>query len=185
VKYLDPDGRIQVSSDGSYIFYVEKDSLGNPITIHIQGNSGKTIEIIEGYLLANDGTKINAFYNLSRETAPEDNYDCHGYTFSKGTFWINNQEVEKILIGDGYQKTTTPQKGDILVQRNKDGEIYHSARIIEVDEERNRVKVEEAMESHLFTDKDGNKYKLRAHWYELDNTRDTVYSAVQNKVGEL
>ena len=184
VKYTDPDGRIQIKKDGEFIFYVKIDFSGNPKVTQKNVTPKTTINVEEGYIKTNDGTEINVFYNRSRDAFPEYNYDCHGFTFTDGTFWINDDEVEKILIGDGYEKSETLQKGDILVQRNKAGNVYHSAKIIEVDKKNDRVAIREALGAHLFTDSNGKKHKTRERWYKLDPKHDTVYSPVKNAVKE-
>ena len=183
--FTDPDGRIQISKTGEYIFYRKTDNNGNPITETITGNSGKTIKIIKGYLKANDGTEIKVHYNLSRENSPEDNYDCHGLTFTKGPFWIDNPEIEKVLKRDEYIETDTPKKDDVLIQRNKNGDIIHSAKIVEFDSKENRVKVQEAMGAYLFSDENGTKHKTRLHWYTLTPERDTIYSSIKDKVEDF
>ena len=185
VRYIDPDGRIQISKTGEYIFFQQTDNNGNPIIETITGNSGNTIKIIKGYLKANDGTEINVHYKLDRDNSPEDNYDCHGLTFTKGTFWINNPEIEKLLKGDGYIEADTPKTDDVLIQRNKNGDIIHSAKIVEVDSKGNRVKVQEAMGAYLFSDENGKKHKTRLHWYTLTPGRDTIYSSINDKVEDV
>jgi hypothetical protein len=41
--------------------------------------------------------------------------DCHGTTFAAGQVWINNDQVGKLIKGDGYTMTTTPHPGDVGV----------------------------------------------------------------------
>ena len=53
-----------------------------------------------GYLETDKGRKIKAILNLSPElNNSERNYDadCHGLTFADGKYWIDNDQVEKIL----------------------------------------------------------------------------------------
>jgi len=97
IKYVDPDGMIQVSPNGGFCFWPNRYSNGNIIVYKDKGNRGNKISTHHGYIRANDGTKIEVRYNLDRKTAPWDNFDCHGFTFTNGTFWIDNEQVEKIL----------------------------------------------------------------------------------------
>jgi RHS repeat-associated protein len=95
----------------------------------------------KGYVRADDGTKVEAFKATGEITVTiqdgegnavasggkelvgqifgenGSNYsnvaDCHGTTFAKGQVWINNDQVEKIVAGDHYARTSTPQTGDV------------------------------------------------------------------------
>ncbi|MGB9028714.1 MAG: hypothetical protein WCC27_01235, partial [Acidobacteriaceae bacterium] len=41
--------------------------------------------------------------------------DCHGTTFAAGQVWINNDQVGKLIKGDGFSMTSNPQVGDVGV----------------------------------------------------------------------
>ena len=94
-----------------------------------------------GYVKADDGTKIEASKattglkieitdkkgNIFQEQtdATQKAYDgagynnttdCHGNTFASGQVWINNDQVENLMKGDGYRqvgKKETVQAGDV------------------------------------------------------------------------
>jgi len=73
--------------------------------------------------------------NLLICTGPaEAGYNCHGWVFTGGRYWIDGVEVERILAENGYQRVTTPRPGDLAIYRN-DSEITHSAvvRTVEAD----------------------------------------------------
>ena len=59
--------------------------------------------------------------------APADSYDCHGYTFTGGVKWINDNQVQKILDDNGYMARAAGMVmvGDLVVYRNG-GAIKHS-----------------------------------------------------------
>ena len=175
VNYVDLWGLLEMGPDGGYVFYAKTSNDGELIIENVIGNSGSPIAIINGYLRADDGTEIEAYYKTSRDKDWHENYDCHGFTFTNGTFWINNEEVEKILEGDNYQQTTTPIPNGILIQRDNEGKIFHSAKILEYDENENRVKVQEAMGAAVFKDSNGRINKTREFWYEIDEKRDSFY----------
>ncbi len=59
--------------------------------------------------------------------------DCHGLTFVDGQYWINDDQVDSLLKGDGYKKTDTPEPGDVGVYRNERGEVVHSVTVTGVD----------------------------------------------------
>ncbi len=111
---------------------VIKDRDGKPLTVTISWKAEN------GNVFADDGTKIEA-YKVTGEiqvtvkdgsgnvlsdvsTAVQDQLkaqgadnssDCHGTTFAKGQVWINNNQVESIIKGDGYVLTSSPQAGDV------------------------------------------------------------------------
>jgi RHS repeat-associated protein len=62
--------------------------------------------------------------------------DCHGTSFADGQFWINNDQVKKILKGDNYTLTDTPQIGDIGIfgkysEKKKDGKTTIELKSVE------------------------------------------------------
>jgi hypothetical protein len=52
-------------------------------------------------------------------------YNCHGFTFGGSRYWINDDQIDKILADDGYTPTDEPD-AQILVFRQH-GKIVHSA----------------------------------------------------------
>ena len=174
VNFVDLWGLLEMGADG-FVFYAKSTTDGELIIETVTGNSGCIIEIVNGYLKTDNGTKIEAYYKTSRDINWHENYDCHGFTFTNGTFWINNEEVEKILEGDNYQQTSTPIPNGILIQRDNEGKIFHSAKILEYDENKNKVKVQEAMGAAVFKDSNGEINKTREFWYEIDENRDSFY----------
>ncbi len=69
------------------------------------------------------------------------NCDCHGVTFGDGEYWINNDQVDKILKGDGYTKEAKPQVGDVVIYR-ENGQVVHSVTVKTVDPKAGTVTVE-------------------------------------------
>ncbi len=71
--------------------------------------------------------------------------DCHGVTFCDGTLWVNDDQVDKILQGDEYEKLDTgagdtPVPGDIVVYRDKKtGEVVHTVTVTRADSKARRV----------------------------------------------
>jgi hypothetical protein len=62
------------------------------------------------------------------QTGPADGvYNCHGWVFTGGRFWIRGQSVERILEDNGYQLTLKPMIGDLCIYRDRQGEVSHSA----------------------------------------------------------
>jgi hypothetical protein len=76
-------------------------------------------------------TKLNLLSKVTKVGPPTNDYDCHGYTFLGGKEWIDNDQVPAILADNGYQPTTAPVVGDILIYVFN-GEYKHSGIITEV-----------------------------------------------------
>jgi hypothetical protein len=53
-------------------------------------------------------------------------YNCHGWSFAAGQFWIKGEAVELILQDNGYQRVTRPRPRDLVVYRDEEGKILHS-----------------------------------------------------------
>jgi len=74
------------------------------------GDMQVTVKDSEGNVLTAEGTAVqrqlkdNGYSNVA---------DCHGTTFAKGQVWINNDQAAKIIKGDHYSPTSTPQAGDV------------------------------------------------------------------------
>ena len=56
-------------------------------------------------------------------------------------YWINDDQVENIIKGDGYVKQKIAAVGDVAIYR-KNGAVVHSARVVSVDSKTGFVKVE-------------------------------------------
>lgn len=51
-------------------------------------------------------------------------FNCHGFTFAASMFWINNDQIDSLLAGDGYE-LVADSIGDILVFR-LGGNVVHT-----------------------------------------------------------
>ena len=64
---------------------------------------------------------------LIRTAPADDRYNCHGWTFTGGRYWIRAPgEVQKILDDNGYRPVVQPRAGDVAVYREPDGQIIHT-----------------------------------------------------------
>jgi len=62
------------------------------------------------------------------QTAPASNaYNCHGWIFAGGRFWVRGANVAQILKENGYRPAGEPRPGDVAVFRDATGEVSHSA----------------------------------------------------------
>lgn len=61
--------------------------------------------------------------------------DCHGYTFANGEVWIDNNQVNNLLRGDGYREVANSQVqvGDVVVYRNARRQVQHSGIVTSID----------------------------------------------------
>ncbi len=59
-------------------------------------------------------------------------YDCHGLTFKNRNFWIDNDQVDTILVDQGWKKRgdagvpAAPAVGDVVIYRDAAGKVTHS-----------------------------------------------------------
>ena len=161
VRYIDPDGRIQRKKDGSVTFFPYSDE-----PILELGNSDLILLFHWGDIKANDGTNIKVRYNLS-DYRPE-NSNCHGFTFTNGLVWIQPDQVQALLDGDGYNELQKPEAGGIFVQYDDAGMAWHSGKILSVNTTENIIEVIEAMGVTVFKRADGKLYDTRVHKYRID-----------------
>jgi hypothetical protein len=59
-------------------------------------------------------------------TAPADErYNCYGWLFTDGAYWIFESDIHPILEDNGYREVAVPQAGDLVVYRDDEGRIVH------------------------------------------------------------
>lgn len=63
---------------------------------------------------------------LIRTAAPDPSYNCHGWVFTGGRFWVKGAAVEPILEDNGYYPVSGPRAGDLAVYRDDQGAIVHT-----------------------------------------------------------
>lgn len=115
------------------------DKFGNIIfdtrgsTNSIQHPSGQSAIVQLGVVFADDGTEISAFNNVSSNACFDT--DCHGVSFTAGGLWINNDQVDKIIKGDNLKEIERSEAmvGDVVVYRDKKGNVEHSMTISAID----------------------------------------------------
>lgn len=67
--------------------------------------------------------------------------NCHGWIFAEGKYWIKPEDVEIILLDNGYQAVAEPLAGDLVIYRDPTGYIAHSG-IVQKVARSNEVTVE-------------------------------------------
>jgi hypothetical protein len=84
--------------------------------------------------------------SLIRTDDANPRYNCHGFVFTGGRFWIRGRYVDQILTENGYHSTSTPRPGDIVVYRDENtGVPAHTGLIRAVLEETGLVLIESKM----------------------------------------
>lgn len=131
-RSVDPYGLLQRDANGNLIYIHQKYFMFS------HGSGYKSFGSF-GYLIADDGQKIQAYQN-KLFFRPNANTDCHGFSFADGQYWINNSQVNKLLKGDGYNLVGSgtynnggyhltgghPKTNDIIVYKNNLNEVVHS-----------------------------------------------------------
>src|SRR5262249_3395836 len=69
----------------------------------------------------------NLDFNVIRTAPADGNYNCHGWVFTAGRYWVRGVFVERILKDNGYTVAPRVRSGDLAVCRNDSGEVTHTA----------------------------------------------------------
>jgi hypothetical protein len=70
------------------------------------------------------------------QTGPaSDDYNCHGWIFAGGRFWVRGNVVESILADNGYKAVPRPVAGDLAVFRDQRGEVSHTGLVHRVGDD--------------------------------------------------
>lgn len=115
--------------------------IGGPIPTEHLGAPGERFSVQRYELELQDGSTIEAFKSLGRYDAavggivPDARMDtdCHGATFARGEYWINDGEVDRLLTGGGFSRTDTPRLGDALIYRDRNNNVVHSVTVSAID----------------------------------------------------
>jgi RHS repeat-associated protein len=109
---------------------------------HIKADDGTEVKAIRATsevqysIVGKDGTVFPLSDSDARRLAPglpekaDNRADCHGWSFTEGTLWIDNSEVPKLLAGDNYKETNNPQPNDVAVYSTSEKGIRHSTTVI-------------------------------------------------------
>ncbi|CAN5333707.1 hypothetical protein BH11PSE10_BH11PSE10_21840 [soil metagenome] len=130
-----------VTRHGTSVFKRDADgailakTVGAPFNSGHGGAPGVQFRLQQYELELLDGSKVEAYKSLGRvdgETLVPDarmDTDCHGVTFTNGEYWINDDQVDRILLGGGLTRKATAVPGDVLVYRSSDGGVSHSVTV--------------------------------------------------------
>jgi len=70
-----------------------------------------------------------------RTAAPDNNYNCHGWVFAAGQFWVRGAEVPQILEDNGYRAVSEPRPGDVIVYKDDARTVLHTGLVRTVTED--------------------------------------------------
>lgn len=80
----------------------------------------------QGFLHMSDGSKMVAYRNATDKLDYDTN--CHGYSMADGKFVVVDPDMQDWLENTPHMgKVDDPQQGDLVIYRNTDGKIVHSA----------------------------------------------------------
>jgi hypothetical protein len=60
-------------------------------------------------------------------------YNCHGWVFTGGRYWVSGEQVPDILEDNGYAIVSQPRPGDVIVYRTGD-KVVHTGIVRAADE---------------------------------------------------
>ena len=122
---LDPYDSFQKNAHGELII--------KPTGINKFSDSPESV--YQGYFLkTRKGNPVTVYQQTpSRQSRQKSN--CHGLTFLSGDYWMLGSQVERILDDNNWVvvSETQVQPGDVVVYREPNGRITHTARVIARD----------------------------------------------------
>ncbi|MGL4550111.1 MAG: hypothetical protein ACRC33_02895, partial [Gemmataceae bacterium] len=107
---------------------------GSPAALTDQGRSvplwvlaSSTVESLQSFSEEDYVRRLRLEARLIQTGTVDGDYNCHGWVFTGGKFWVRGAWVETILIDNGYRETKKPMIGDLCVYRDGGGEVSHTA----------------------------------------------------------
>jgi hypothetical protein len=62
---------------------------------------------------------------LIRSAPADERYNCYGWVFTDGTYWVYETDIPQILQDNGYREVEVPEAGDLILYRDAEGQIAH------------------------------------------------------------
>ena len=62
--------------------------------------------------------------NLICTDSPGVDYNCHGWVFTGGRYWIGGDDVKRILEDNGYRPVTVPAPGDVIIYYSGENPVH-------------------------------------------------------------
>lgn len=67
----------------------------------------------------------NGALHLIRITGADETYNCFGWMFAGGGYWVASTEVLNILRDNGYEPVSEPRTDDVIIYYSPEGRIIH------------------------------------------------------------
>jgi hypothetical protein len=115
-----------------------------PVTITGQTDAGRTIPLFTRPVDELPPDKVKQVERWMTAAHPQaiirtgdadQSYNCHGWVFTNGGFWVRNESVDLILSDNGYEPVEKPMSGDVVVYRDAQGHVTHTGRVRLVSED--------------------------------------------------
>lgn len=94
-------------------------------------DQGRRIDFLRYISHLSDGAEAGHAHPLEvggmLRAGPSDETNCHGWIFTGGRHFVGGGMVDLILKDNGYLEVDAPESGDLVVYRNEQGEILHTA----------------------------------------------------------
>jgi hypothetical protein len=96
----------------------------------------------KGYILTTKAGSPVIVYQASPTRRMRYKSNCHGATVLGGDYWLLGNQMDTVLRDTGWTIVAEEQveRGDVVIYRDLEGKIVHSAKVLEKDE-RGRVLV--------------------------------------------
>ena len=114
---------VVLRDDGKIAF---RGNSGKPEERNLQGKKSFAALMRSGEISTIDGKKIIAWKWEGGSKGWK--FNCHGYSIAGGEYWIDNSDMQKYLSETtALTRTDSPRIGDLVVYRDEDGSVVHSA----------------------------------------------------------
>jgi hypothetical protein len=81
---------------------------------------------VAGWTAAEDRSiaAMKSQHKLVRTARPDPASNCHGWVFAGGRYWVDGDDVPKILDDNGYYEVAVPEEGDLIVYTSGDAVVH-------------------------------------------------------------
>jgi hypothetical protein len=98
---------------------------GTPVSV-LRSIAQRTPEQIEQFERQNLEAQRRQ-QRLIRSGQASDQTNCHGWVFTGGRYWLNSDQVDTVLLENGYRPASAARPGDVAIYRDDDGQVNHTA----------------------------------------------------------
>ena len=117
-RYTDGNLKIEVEQARYFIADGELEAVGEFMAVTDRGRELKLHR-----WKPNEGNRTAAHLPDLADGSPA---NCHGWVFTAGKYYVDCDDVERILEDNGYEFCQSPLPGDLIVYRSPSGGISHT-----------------------------------------------------------